>query len=299
MGQGKIGWQDRPSGLIAIVVRLLPAAALLLPLAAWPDASPLKAAGPRVDPARHLAQHRLFRWRDANGRLQMGPENEVLSHNWSGYGLAGGGPYISVQGSWVVPTVSYEAYAGAADVEVSSTWIGIGGQDGDDTLVQIGTQQMAAPSGKTRYLAWYEILPATEVAIDPKQFPVSGGDTIGAVIQCTAGCTPNAKSTWLLTLTDSKWPKPFTVTLQYSSSLASAEWIVEGPCVKNCDSSTPSFASLPNYGKTTFSAVTVNDVIPKLQLSGNGIIMKDPNGNATSTPSDPFDGNSFTVSFAI
>jgi hypothetical protein len=273
------------------------ALAMLMAFAAAATDTPFNGAAPALQ-AAPLSQSRMFRWRDTNGQPQWGPSNETMSHNWSGYGLSGGG-YTSVQGSWVVPAVSYQSYSGSPKVEVSSTWIGIGGEDSDDTLIQIGTQQMAAQNGETDYLAWYEILPATEVALNSKQYPVLAGDIINAQIQCTAACRPDAISTWTLTLSSNRWPKPYSITLPYSSSLASVEWIVEGPCVNQCDSDTPGFAYLPNFGTTTFSAVTVNDTIPKLALSANGIVMKDPNGNATSTPSAPIGGNSFTVSFAI
>jgi hypothetical protein len=89
----------------------------------------------------------MFRWRDAKGTLLSGPNNETLSNNWSGYGINGGGTDTTVQGSWTVPAVSYQSYSGSPDVEASSTWIGVGGQDGDETLIQIGTMQAAAPNG--------------------------------------------------------------------------------------------------------------------------------------------------------
>jgi hypothetical protein len=288
----------RQSGL-----RAGPALAALLPalLFALVLASALAGAMPPViGKTTGAVQARMHRWKEVNGQPQFGPENQILSHNWSGYGLGQGGPYTAVQGSWAVPAVSYQNYPGSPGVEVSSTWIGIGGQDGDESLIQIGTQQMAAPSGDTAYFAWYEVLPAAETPISPRQYPVAAGDIITATIQCTAACTATAPATWLLTLNNAKrWPRPFTVTMQYQSSLAAVEWIVEGPCVNNCTAQDPGFAYLPNYGSTTFTAITVNNAAPKLSLSPNGIIMKDPAGNSTSTPSPPIGGNSFTVSFTI
>jgi hypothetical protein len=266
---------------------------------AWTDTIAVKGAATDLRSIAQSAQSRMYRWRDAKGMALSGPNNETLSNNWSGYGINGGGTYTTVQGSWTVPSVSYQSYSGSPDVEASSTWIGIGGQDGDETLIQIGTMQAAAPNGDAEYFAWYEILPATEVPISRKQYPIKPGDTITATIQCTAACVPYGLSTWVLTLTNAgKWPQPYTITLQYASSLTSVEWIMEGPCIKDCGSSSPGFAYMPNYGSTTFSAISVNNVNPKLSRSPNGIIMKDPNGNATSMPSDPI-GNSFTVNFTI
>jgi hypothetical protein len=297
MGQRHRGAEFPPSHRVSLVARFSPIVTLIAASAAWTGLPAANGAGPDLRALSPSWQEPLHRWRDTNGLPQWGPQNEVMSHNWAGYALDGG-PYTAVQGGWTVPKVTYQSYSGSPGVEVTSTWVGIGGQENDSTLIQIGTQEMAAPSGESAYFAWYEMLPANETPINPKQFPVAAGDIIDAVIQCTASCAPQTKSTWLLTLTNGRWPKPFTVTLQYTSSLASAEWIVEGPCVKNCNSANPGFAYLPNYGTTTFTAITVNNAIPLLARSPNGIIMKAPNGNATSTPSNPVGGNSFTVSFA-
>jgi Peptidase A4 family len=289
----------RPSRVEA-GARWLAAPAMLaaLTLAASTDVPAVKGAM-NAKAATHLAQARMYRWRDAKGLPLSGPSNETLSTNWAGYAMSGD-TYTAVQGTWVVPQVSYQAYPGSPDVEASSTWIGIGGQDGDQTLIQIGTMQAADPSGDTEYFAWYEILPATEVPISRKQYPIKPGDTINATIECTAGCRPNVQATWVLTLSNAnRWANPYTITVPYTSSLSSVEWIVEGPCLKNCESSEPGFAYLPNYGSTTFTSISVNNANPNLSRRPNGIIMRDPNGNATSMPSDPIGGNSFTVNFAI
>src|SRR6202451_1531996 len=277
----------------------VPALVLAWTVGAWTDTMVVKGAVTDLRSIAQSAQSRMYRWRDAKGMPLSGPSNETLSNNWSGYGINGGGTYTTVQRSWTVPAVSYQSYSGSPDVEASSTWIGVGGQDSDETLIQIGTMQAAAPNGDAEYFAWYEVLPDTEVPIRRKQYPVKPGDTITATIQCTAACAPYALSTWVLTLTNpSSWPQPYTITLQYASSLTSVEWIMEGPCIKDCSSSSPGFAYMPNFGSNTLSAISVNNATPKLERSPNGIIMKDPNGNAMSMPSDP-NGNSFTVNFTI
>jgi hypothetical protein len=297
--------QEKPQAITSLLrarlfdIRLLLPAAVLIWLAGpWPGTI-VPNDGPAMQSAGPWSQARMFRWRDAKGMPQSGPYNETLSNNWSGYGVSGG-TYTAVQGTWIVPAVSYQSYSGSPKVEASSTWIGIGGQEGDPTLIQTGTMQVAGPTGETQYFAWYEILPDTEVPISPKQYPVKAGDTITATIKCTAACGSYALSTWLITLTNAnRWPKPYSITLQYASSLTSVEWIVEGPCINNCSSSEPGFAYLPNYGSTTFSAISVNNANPNLSRSPNGIIMKDPSGKAMSSPSDPVGGNSFTVNFTI
>ena len=300
MWHGKFDARARSRLLTFLMQFSVPAMVLAWAAGPWMDMMAGKSAATDLRSIAQGAQSRMYRWRDAKGMPLAGPNNETLSNNWSGYSINGGGTYSAVQGSWAVPAVSYQSYSNSPDVEASSTWIGIGGQDGDETLIQIGTMQAAAPSGEAEYFAWYEILPAAEVPISRKQYPIKPGDTITATIQCTAACAPYALSTWVLTLTDpGSWPQPYTITLQYASSLTSVEWIMEGPCIKDCDSSSPDFAYMPNYGSTTFSAISVNNTAPTLSRSPNGIIMKDPNGNTTSMPSDPIDGNSFTVSFTI
>jgi Peptidase A4 family len=247
-----------------------------------------------------LTQARLARWRDAKGMTQSGPHNETLSNNWSGYAISGDS-YTAVQATWTVPKVSYQSYSGSPKVEASSAWIGIGGSaENDDSLIQIGTMQAAASSGEDQYFAWYEVLPATEVPISSKNYPVKAGDTVTATIECTAACGSYALSTWTLTLTNpGRWPKPYSITMQYASSMTSVEWIMEVPCLKDCATSEAGIAYMPNFGSTTFTAISVNNANPNLARSPNGIILKDPNGNARSTPSDPVGGNSFTVSFSI
>jgi hypothetical protein len=288
-------WQAGPVLRVLLPVQFF---VLMLGLATVSGTMPPIIAGAKAS-NNHAVQARLHIWTDAKGQPQTGPQNQTLSHNWSGYGLNRGGPYSSVQGTWVVPRVSYQNYPGSPGVEVSSTWIGIGGQENDESLIQIGTQQMAAPSGETAYFAWYEVLPAAETPINPRQYPIASGDSITATIQCTANCTPRSQAIWLLTLNNARrWTRPFTIALKYQSSLASVEWIVEGPCVNNCAAKNPGFAYLPNYGSTTFTGITANNVTPKLVLAADGIIMKDPAGNSTSMPSAA-SGNSFTVSFSI
>jgi len=277
---------------------LLPAAVLLWMAGLSPETFSPSGGAAAVRAAAPVTQSRLYRWRDAAGMPQKGPQNEALSNNWSGYGV-NGGSYTSVQGTWIVPKVAYQSYPGSPKVEASSTWIGIGGQDGDETLIQIGTMQAAGPSGEPEYFAWYEVLPQTETPISRKDYPIKPGDTITAKIQCMSACGSYALSTWTLTLTNDRWPKPYSITLQYASSLSSVEWIMEGPCIANCSSAQPGFAYLPNYGSTTFTAISANNANPNLSRAPNGIILKDPSGTARSTPSDPVGGNSFTVTFII
>ncbi len=202
MWHGKTDAGARSRALTFFMQFSVPAMVLAWAAGPWTDTIAVKGVAANSQALKQISQSRMFRWRDAKGMLLSGPNNETLSNNWSGYGINGGDTYTTVQGSWTVPAVSYQSYSGSPDVEASSTWIGVGGQDGDETLIQIGTMQAAAPNGETEYFAWYEVLPETEVPISRKQYPVKPGDTITATIQCTAACAPYALSTWVLTLTN-------------------------------------------------------------------------------------------------
>ncbi len=182
MWHGKIDAKARSRALTFLLRFSVPALVVVWAAGPWTDTIAVKGATTNVRSIAQSAQSRMFRWRDAKGMLLSGPNNETLSNNWSGYGINGGGTYTTVQGSWTVPAVSYQAYSGSPDIEASSTWIGVGGQDGDETLIQIGTMQAAAPNGDAEYFAWYEVLPDTEVPISRKQYPVKPGDTITATI---------------------------------------------------------------------------------------------------------------------
>jgi len=188
MWYGKIDARARSRSLTVLMRFSVPAMVLAWAAGPWTDTLAVKGAATNLPAIAQISQSRMFRWRDAKGMLLSGPHNETLSNNWSGYGINGGGNYTAMQGTWTVPAVSYQSYSGSPDIEASSTWIGVGGQDGDETLIQIGTMQAASPDGETEYFAWYEVLPDTEVPISRKQYPVKPGDTITATIQCTAAC---------------------------------------------------------------------------------------------------------------
>jgi probable HAF family extracellular repeat protein len=229
------------------------------------------------------------------GQPLLGAQNQSVSNNWSGYLLVGG-TYASIQGTWIVPSVVYVPYPDAPTEEVTSTWIGIGGRKPDTTLIQLGTQQRVTPTGEVTYSAWYELLPDLEQPLGP-DYPVSPGDAITASIQCTANCTPNALSTWVLTMNDGgHWSRPFQQQFTYRSSLASAEWTMEAVCLNNCVATPSDYSFLPNFSTVTFSGLSVNGANPNLSQQ-NAVVMNDANGGASSTPSAPVGGDSFNVAF--
>lgn len=234
--------------------------------------------------------------------------NDELDGNWAGYAVTGG-PYTAAQGTWKVPAVSYVPYPQAPQVEASSTWVGIDG-DGDNPLIQLGSEEDATPKGAI-YRIWYEALPAAQTNIDATRFVIAPGDTITASLQCLAPCKPNStkppypKQTWILKMMDvGRWKTPFTVQLAlptktaYSSTLRSAEWIVEDTCLQCGANPILDYAYLPDYHAVTFTAITVNEnQNPNLSRSRDALMVTDPQGKAWSVPSDPVGGNSFAVCF--
>jgi hypothetical protein len=86
------------------------------------------------------------------------------------------------------------------------------------------------------------------------------------------------------------WPQQ-SETFQYTSSMASAEWVMEDPIVQASDA----LPSLPKYGSVTFTGVTANGANPNLSLLTEGITMVTANGSPTSIPTAATGGNSFTV----
>jgi Peptidase A4 family len=250
----------------------------------------LSASEPIPRSAAKHAPTRLLR--NSGGTESVGSNAAFNSANWSGYlapSQSAGQPYTSAAGRWIVPPVSYITGRGIS-VNASSIWVGIGGLNGDQTLIQVGTEQDASATGATTYYAWYETLPANQISLSPQQYPVRPGDVVGASLQCTASCTAGAAQSWTLAMTDYtagwSWTSP---NVPYASSLGSAEWILEAP-------STGRGLELPlaSFGSTTIFADLVNGASPGLPAS-QSIALIDPLGSATSNPSNPVDGIAFDL----
>jgi hypothetical protein len=175
-------------------------------------------------------------------------------------------------------------------VTASALWVGIGGVNGDQTLIQLGTEQDASATGATHYYAWYEMLPAGQIAVPSQQYPVRPGDVVGASLQCSASCTAGATQSWTLAMTDYSAGWTWTSSnLSYASSLGAAEWILEAP-TSGQDLELP----LAALGSTTFFADLVNGVSPGLS-AGEAVALIDPQGHATANPSNPINGVAFDV----
>jgi hypothetical protein len=217
--------------------------------------------------------------------LERGPRNEFNTSNWSGYAIGSyqnGSKYTSASATWAVPAVTFGLTQSATNEEYSATWVGIGGfclnalcSSVDRTLIQLGTSQYVSSSGQTSYFAWYEMLPANPVQIS---INVNPGDNISASLQCESPCA-GKRQNWKLSMKNNTTKQTWTQTFSYSSSLASADWIVEAPA------SSGGVLPLANFGTVGMVPyVGAQAAWNSLNVSANGIQMTDPWGQ-TSDPS--------------
>jgi len=199
------------------------------------------------------------------------------SFNWAGY-VATGGSYTGIGGTWTIPSVPT-----ATSLEADAAWVGIGGVQGQD-LIQAGTQDIVNPGGAVTYQAFYEILPATSVIVP---LAMHAGDSV------TAAITETAASEWAISLRNNTTGQTYATSVNYQSSLSSADWIQEMP-------SAPSgFVPLDSFGSVSFASAYAVVNGAQTNLSGTGaqaLTMTNRAGavlaDVTSTGSD---GASFTV----
>lgn len=105
------------------------------------------------------------------------------SNNWSGYAETSaqtGQRYTDVAAEWTIPAVSPTS---SSSLSCSSQWAGVGGATSKD-LIQLGTSS-CTESGQTGYYAWYEILPASNVAVTTLN--VAPGDRVVATLRLVSG----------------------------------------------------------------------------------------------------------------
>jgi hypothetical protein len=220
----------------------------------------------------------------------LSPTDNLQSYRvtqWSGYLVASDiqnrEPVVSSIGAyWTVPAVEP-----SENDTFSGVWVGIGGY-GDETLIQVGTEQEHI-NGRVTYYAWYELLPEYLVRIP--RLHVQPGDTISASISLTNENT----STWSIEINDVSRGENFKKLVVYNSSMLSAEWIVERPKVNG------SISTLANFGNVTFTEckATVDGVTgPIGNFSYAQFVMRDDTDNSLVTVSPVNeDGLGFTVSY--
>jgi putative cell wall-binding protein len=194
---------------------------------------PLPVSAPA--PIRGVGPDRLRRWTSRHDDTTV-TTGKSQSTNWSGEIDSGTG-FTSASASWTVPTV-----AASATPQSVATWIGIGGAASTTGLVQVGTDEFTT-SGVTAYAAWYEILPAPQVALTGTVEP---GDVMHASI------TEARTDSWRIQIEDVTrgWVASGSVTYDVGPA-DSAEWITERPEV------TTKLATLADYHSSRFSELEV------------------------------------------
>lgn len=213
--------------------------------------------------------------------LNIGSESN-LSYNWAGY-TASTGPYTGIGASWTVPD---STSLSKTQTSIDATWIGIGGVATGD-LIQAGTQTIINANGQTTYQAWYEILPGASQVVP---LTVKPGDAIIASI------TQQTQNTWAISFSDTTTNAGYQISVPYSSSLASADWIEEMPSINN------QFAALNNFDAVQFgNAWTVQNGsrINLVQAGAKAMTMVNAQNQVLVQPSAiGSDGASFSVTRA-
>jgi len=220
------------------------------------------------------------------------PAGTVCSTNWSGFAVTGpNGSVSSVQGSWIVPSVT----CGKRATTYSSYWVGIDGYS-SSTVEQTGTDSDCS-SGHGNYYAWYEFYPNPSILISG--FTVHAGDTVSASVTYSS-------STGLFTTSITDGSQHFSTSGSVSGAArSSAEWIVERPSL--CRGTRCTLTSLSNFGTVSLGSdytgvsgtnyATVSGTSgPIGSFSSNvRITMVGNSGNTLAEPSVlTTDGTSFT-----
>ncbi|MGB9728418.1 MAG: G1 family glutamic endopeptidase [Thermoprotei archaeon] len=226
------------------------------------------------------------------------PKNQVYSLNWAGYVVASSftnpTPSVTaVNGSWIVQTVQP-----SKKPVYSSQWIGIGGFfSGDNSLIQTGTESDSWQS-QTFYYAWYELLPASETRISG--YVVKPGDYMFAMIFMVRIINTTTQE-WNITLNDLTQNEHFSILVNYTSSMLSAEWIEERPAIAG------SLTILANFGTAYYgydytniqntNYATIGGITARIgDLPHEYVIMVSNNGKVLAQPSPlTTDGTSFYV----
>ena len=187
------------------------------------------------------------------------------SFNWSGYmqgALEKGKTFHSISAEWIVPKVKQR---NPGEAEYSSSWIGIGGgcvdagcTVSDDTLIQAGIGHDVDANGRADYYAWWEAIPAPSVRTD---LVISPGDLVRVNI-----AEGNVPEVWTITIADDRTGQAFSITLPYSSTYATAEWILETPIVIS-DTGFVTVGPMPDVAPVHFDKARVNGGAAQLATS--------------------------------
>ncbi|HWC86189.1 MAG TPA: G1 family glutamic endopeptidase [Solirubrobacteraceae bacterium] len=213
----------------------------------------------------------------------------VDSLNWSGYAVTPSARGITaVSSTFTVPA------AGLLPPGFAATWAGIGGYNSSD-LIQAGTAEQSLPTLPLlgdllgdQYYAWYELLPGAEVQLTgcagDAACTVTPGDHMSVSIR-QVGATE-----WSISMTDAgHWS--WAQNVSYSSSGASAEWILEAPTLLVAQTliapvGTTSFGPTSTYTAGGMTRTIAQGAPTQIDLSAGGINFATPSALAA-------DGQSF------
>jgi hypothetical protein len=207
------------------------------------------------------------------------------STNWLGYVQGtleqGGRLFSSIGGRWTVPTASEHT---KGQDEYSSDWIGIGGgcvDAGclltDATLIQTGTEQDVSDTGKASYSAWWEVIPGPSLTITDMK--VGAGDRMRASIAEVV----TGSNLWTITIRDLTRRETYSITVPYSSTHDTAEWIEETPLLLGANAG---FAALPKLSSPAFDLARTNGQAARLSRSEEMDLI-DSGGKVIGAPSAP------------
>ncbi len=220
----------------------------------------------------------------------------ISFYNWSGYasdlGDSSSKFYTQAQMDYKQPTIS-SVESGA--VTLNSYWIGFGGYNGSQKLVQAGT----STSGINTHKAWYEYLSDTGETVYMQyidSLAVSAGDNIHVYI---AFQKANDKFEYYIANNSTGKSASGYVELDADTQFdgTTVEWVVERCTVNG------SLASLGNYGTMTLKncKATLNSSNTWLNmgnLSGlSKMTMIGYSGNTLSSPGSISSGTQFTCTF--
>lgn len=208
--------------------------------------------------------------------------NHKISHsqstNWSGYAVAGFGPYGTVSSSWTQPAVDCLATPNG----YSSFWVGLDG-DTTGTVEQTGTEADCS-NGSAAYYGWYEMYPKFPVNYSN---PVAPGDSMGASV------TYLGSGKFQLVLSDSTrgWSQTVTARLK-SAKRGSAEVVAEAP------SSSGGVLPLADFQNVGFATPTVDGSLlsgstpgidPITMVTSSGTIKAQPSSIKSGSFTDTWD----------
>jgi len=202
------------------------------------------------------------------------------SRNWAGY-AATSGTFTGVTGTWTVPQA-----LSAGSFGTDATWVGIGGVRSHD-LIQAGTEETTTASGAVQWDAWIETLPQPSRQV---RLAVKAGDSVTISIN-----QQGAADQWLIKFVNNTTKETYQTTVQYASSLSSAEWIEEAPSTARGGRILP----LDSFGTVEFSGGTTvqnGKTVTIAQSGAQPITLVDANGTPLVTPSVlTADGQGFAV----